>query len=143
MTPSLLLLESQVLNLTWVCPEIFAGRGMDDIISNELTNAGIVVFDCQRQRRSVGSSLGPGQRPERADHGPPHSPTHDRILQDFLALPANGRCAIGLGLRYHPTNFDQVSFFSSRGPVPDGRVTVGAGPGEITRASGQWGACSS
>jgi subtilisin family serine protease len=54
------------------------------------------------------------------------TPTHDRILQDILACRANGQGAIGFGLVYHPTNFDQVSYFSSRGPSADGRVTVGA-----------------
>jgi subtilisin family serine protease len=63
-------LNLQVLNLSLGGPEIFAGRGMDDIISNELTNAGIVVSIAAGQLRAVGSlDWVSGQRPERADHG--------------------------------------------------------------------------
>ena len=120
-------LNLQVLNLSLGGPEIFAGRGMDDIISNELTNAGIVVSIAAGNAGPSGASIGsPGSGLNALTMGSTLTPTHDRILQDVLACQANGQGAIGFGLLYHPTNFDQVSFFSSRGPSADGRVTVGA-----------------
>jgi hypothetical protein len=120
-------LNIQVLNLSLGGPEVFAGRGVEDIISNTLADAGIVVSIAAGNAGPSGASVtSPGTGLNALTMGATITPTHDRIFQDFLACLANGQGAIGFGLLAHPTNFDQVIYFSSRGPTADGRASVGA-----------------
>jgi hypothetical protein len=118
-------LNIQVLNLSLGGPDIFAGRNAEAIIDSELINAGIVVtIAAGNSGPSGGTVQSPSDGLAAFSAGSATTPQHDRILNDVIACEAGK--AIGTGVLEHPTNFDQVSFFSSRGPTPDGRVGVGA-----------------
>ena len=122
-------LNIQVLNLSLGGPEIFAGRNAEDILSDQLVDAGIVVSIAAGNSGPSGTTTqSPGTGLDALTMGATLTPTHDRIFADWFTcrIQKKGPSAIGTGLLFHPTDFDQVAFFSSRGPTPDGRVNVGA-----------------
>ena len=120
-------LNIQALNLSLGGPDIFAGRNAEAIIDGELLNAGIVVSIAAGNAGPSGGSLqSPGDGLAALSMGATVTPAHDRILDDVIACGSNGPSAIGTGLLAHPTDFDQVVFFSSRGPTSDGRASIGA-----------------
>jgi hypothetical protein len=120
-------LNIQVLNLSLGGPDLFAGRDAAAILSDPLSDLGIVVSIAAGNAGPSGTTVtSPGDGLDPLTMGATLTPTHDRILADYLACRAHGPSAIGTGLLFHPTNFDQVADFSSRGPTPDGRDGVGA-----------------
>jgi hypothetical protein len=120
-------LNIQVLNLSLGGPDLFAGRSAEALIDSELLNAGIVVsISTGNSGPSGGTVQSPGDGLAAFAVGSATTATHDRIFNDLLACADKGTRAIGTGALAHPTSFDQVSFFSSRGPTSDGRVGVSA-----------------
>jgi Subtilase family len=122
-------LNIQVLNLSLGGPDLFAGRAAEGILSDPLMDLGIVVSIASGNAGPSGTTVtSPGDGLDPLSMGATVTPTHDRILTDIIACqaPNGGPGAIGTGLLFHPTNFDQVADFSSRGPTADGRDGVGA-----------------
>ena len=120
-------LNIQVLNLSLGGPDLFAGRSAEALIDSELLNAGIVVsISAGNAGPSGGTIESPGNGLAAFAVGSATTPTHDRIFNDLVACADGGTRAIGTGALAHPTSFDQVSFFSSRGPTADARVGVSA-----------------
>jgi len=120
-------LNIQVLNLSLGGPDLFAGRDAAAILSDPLMDLGIVVSIAAGNAGPSGTTVGsPGDGLDPLSMGATLTPTHDRIFADIVSCQAQGPSAIGTGLLFHPTNFDQVADFSSRGPTADGRDGVGA-----------------
>jgi hypothetical protein len=120
-------LNIQVLNLSLGGADLFAGRSAEAILSDPLSDLGIVVSIAAGNAGPSGTTVtSPGNGLDPISLGATLTPTHDRIFTDIVVCQKNGTAAIGTGLLFHPTNFDQVADFSSRGPTPDGRDGVGA-----------------
>ena len=108
-------LNIQVVNMSLGGPTLFAGHDVEDELTEALLDAGIVVASAAGNSgfgamtiESPGSGLGS------LAVAAASTPVHERVLRDQSGL--------GLGVLYRPSNAIQTAYFSSRGPIADGRT---------------------
>jgi len=111
-------LNIQVLNMSLGGPSLFPGREIDDLLTDALTAAGIVVVTSAGNEGFAAITGGsPGTGLGSIAVGAASDVTHERILRDLQSGPDTG-------IQFRPTEHMQMAIFSSRGPTADGRTGV-------------------
>ena len=111
-------LNIQVLNLSLGGPALFPGREIEDLLSDALMEAGIVVIASAGNEGFAAITGGsPGTGIGSISVGASNDPVHERILREV-------QLGVGIGIQFRPTDFQQIASFSSRGPTADGRIGV-------------------
>ena len=111
-------LNIQVLNLSLGGPALFPGREIEDLLSDALVEAGIVVVASAGNEGFAAITGGsPGTGIGSIAVGASNDPVHERILREV-------QLGVGVGIQFRPTDFQQIASFSSRGPTADGRNGV-------------------
>jgi len=111
-------LNIQVLNLSLGGPALFPGREIEDLLSDALAEAGIVVVASAGNEGFAAITGGsPGTGIGSIAVGASNDPVHERILREV-------QLGVGIGIQFRPTDFQQIASFSSRGPTADGRAGV-------------------
>lgn len=111
-------LNIQVLNLSLGGPALFPGREIEDLLSDALVEAGIVVVASAGNEGFAAITGGsPGTGIGSISVGASNDVIHERILREV-------QLGAGFGIQFRPTEFQQIASFSSRGPTADGRTGV-------------------
>jgi len=111
-------LNIQVLNLSLGGPALFPGREIEDLLSDALMEAGIVVVASTGNEGFAAITGGsPGTGIGSISVGAASDVIHERILREV-------QLGAGFGIQFRPTDFQQIASFSSRGPTADGRTGV-------------------
>lgn len=117
-------LNIQVVNMSLGGPTLFAGRDLEDVLTQEMLAAGITLTASAGNAGPSGLTTGsPSTGLGSLSVAASNTPAHERILRDQPA-PGSTTCRLGRGLIFRPSNALQTAFFSSRGPTADGRVGV-------------------
>jgi len=111
-------LNIQVLNMSLGGPALFPGHEIEDLLSDVLLQAGVVVVASAGNEGFAGITGGsPGTSFGSIAVGAANSVVHERIFRELRDGPDQG-------LLFRPTDFMQIATFSSRGPTADGRHGV-------------------
>lgn len=111
-------LNIRVVNMSLGGPTLFSGNEIDDIMTEKLLAAGIVVVtSAGNEGYAAMTGASPGTGLGSIAVGASNPPKHERILRDLQGGP-------GTGINFRPTNHIQMASFSSRGPTADGRPGV-------------------
>ncbi|MDH5218212.1 MAG: S8 family serine peptidase, partial [Gammaproteobacteria bacterium] len=111
-------LDIQVVNMSLGGPTLFAGLEIDDLMTEKMLAAGIVVVtSAGNEGYAAMTGASPGTGLGSIAVGASNPPKHERILRDLQNGP-------GTGINFRPTNHIQMASFSSRGPTADGRPGV-------------------
>lgn len=109
-------LNIQVVNMSLGGPTLFAGHSVEEEMTEALRDAGIFVAVAAGNGgfgamtvESPGSGFG-ALRVAAAN-----TPVHERVLRD-------NQLGFGAGVLYRPSDEIQTAYFSSRGPIADGRT---------------------
>ena len=111
-------LNIQVVNMSLGGPTLFPGLNVEDILTRKMLKAGInVIVSSGNSGAAALTTSSPSTGVGSLTIGAANTPIHERILVDLIF-------GAGTGMEFRPNNITQVAQFSSRGPVPDGRVGV-------------------
>ena len=109
-------LDIKVCNMSLGGAELYAGRGLQDELTQVFLQKDIVLVTSAGNAGPSGSTAGsPGTGFGSLTAGASSSPVHERILRDL-------QFGLGIGPLYRPFNSIQTAYFSSRGPTADGRL---------------------
>jgi subtilisin family serine protease len=109
-------LNIEVVNLSLGGPTLFAGKDLEDELTLQMIEEGIVLAVSAGNdgfAAMTGSSPGSGQASLTV--GAANTSIHERVLRDL-------QYSVGIGALYRPTTGMQTAYFSARGPTPDGRA---------------------
>lgn len=108
-------LNIKVVNMSLGGLTFFAGHDVEDELTEALLDAGIVVTSAAGNSGFGAMTIeSPATGLGSLAVAAANTPVHERVLRDQSAL--------GLGVLYRPSNQIQTAYFSSRGPIPDGRT---------------------
>jgi len=111
-------LDIKVVNMSLGGPTLFAGREIDDILTEKLLAVGVVVVTAAgNEGYAAITGASPGTGIGSIAVGAANPPKHERILRDMQNGPGNGA-------DFRPTDHIQIASFSSRGPTADGRPGI-------------------
>jgi hypothetical protein len=111
-------LNIRVCNMSLGGPTLFAGRDLEDQLTQIMLDHDIVLVASAGNAGPSGTTIGsPGTGPGSLTVGASSSPVHERILRDL-------QYGAGIGALFRPFNAPQMAEFSSRGPTADGRADV-------------------
>jgi subtilisin family serine protease len=106
-------------------PTMFAGRDMEDVLTQQMLAVGITVSISAGNAGPSGLTTGsPSTGLGSLSAAAASTPQHERIVRDQPSAEKPTVCRLGRGLVFRPSNAIQSAFFSSRGPTADGRVGV-------------------
>jgi hypothetical protein len=109
-------LNIQIVNMSLGGPTLFAGRSLEDELTQEMVKVGItLVASAGNDGFAAMTGGSPGTGFGALTVGAANTPTHERILRDV-------QFGVGIGALYRPFGGIQTAYFSSRGPTADGRV---------------------
>jgi subtilisin family serine protease len=118
-------LDIQVVNMSLGGPTMFAGRDMEDVLTQQMLAVGITVSISAGNAGPSGLTTGsPSTGLGSLSAAAASTPQHERIVRDQPSAEKPTVCRLGRGLLFRPSNAIQSAFFSSRGPTADGRVGV-------------------
>ncbi len=125
-------LPIQVINMSFGGPTLFAGRDLEDELTERLLDAGITpVVSAGNDGFTAMTGNSPGTGRGAITVGAESIASQERILADlFLGL--------GYGPLYRANKIDQTAWFSSRGPTADGRFDpdlIASGEGNYVQAA--------
>jgi len=108
-------LDIQVVNMSLGGGTLFAGRDLEDQLTEKMLKEGMVLAT-STGNDGFGAMTGgsPGSGLGSLTVGASSNPAHERIVADIFYFP-------GAGELYRPTSHVQTASFSSRGPTADGR----------------------
>ncbi len=113
-------LNIQVVNMSLGGASLFPGFEADDLLTLEMLKAGITVAVSAGNDGPNAMTIGsPGSGYGALSVGAANDARHVRVEID-----ANPFSAPGEGLLYRPSDHLQIAYFSSRGPLADGRTGV-------------------
>ncbi len=111
-------LDIDVVNLSLGGPTLFAGRELDEVLTEALLKAGVlVVVSAGNEGFAAMTGGAPGTGLGALAVGAAASPVNEKILRELQEGP-------GVGELFRPGDQWQVASFSSRGPTADGRTGV-------------------
>ena len=111
-------LNIQVVNMSLGGPSLFPGYEIDDVMTNEMLDAGIVVVAAAGNEGFAAMTGGsPGTGIGSIAVGASNDVVHERVFRDVSL-------GEGKGILFRPTDHPQIAAFSSRGPTADGRDGV-------------------
>jgi len=109
-------LNVAVCNMSLGGPTLYAGRDLEDQLTNAFLDHDIVLVVAASNAGPSGSTGGsPGTGFGALTVGATSSAVHERILRDV-------QYGAGIGALFRPFSGTQTAYFSSRGPTADGRV---------------------
>lgn len=109
-------LNVAVCNMSLGGPTLYAGRDIEDELTNAFLDRDIVLVTSAGNAGPSGSTGGsPGTGFGSLTVGASSSPVHERVLRDL-------QFGLGIGALYRPFGGIQTADFSSRGPTADGRI---------------------
>ncbi len=109
-------LKIDVVNMSLGGPTLFAGLDLEDQLTREMLNVGIVIVTSAGNDGFAAMTGGsPGTGVGSLTVGAANDVVHERILGDL-------QIGLGGGAAFHPSNHLQTADFSSRGPTADGRT---------------------
>jgi len=109
-------LNIQVVNFSLGGPTLFPGHALEDLLVLAMLEEGITVVSAIGNEGTAAMTGGsPGTSVGSLTVGALSTPQHERILRDL-------QFGLGTGMAFRPSEENQVSWFSSRGPTADGRV---------------------
>lgn len=109
-------LPIQIVNMSLGGPTLFAGRDIEDSLTDEMLDAGIVlVASAGNEGHAAMTGGSPGTGRGSITVGATSTAAHERIVRDL-------QYGAGIGAFYRPADHTQTATFSSRGPTADGRV---------------------
>jgi len=112
-------LPIQVVNLSLGGGTLFAGQDLEDQLTLQMLQAGITVAVSSGNDGPGSMTVGsPGTGFGSLTVGAASTAAHERVLRDL-------QFGLGIGLLWRPFSGLQTATFSSRGPLPDGRVGIG------------------
>ena len=111
-------LNIQVVNMSLGGPSLFPGLELDDVITDAMLDAGIVVVAAAGNEGFAAITGGsPGTGIGSIAVGASNDFVHERVFREVRGGP-------GVGIAFRPTTHPQIAPFSSRGPTADGRDGV-------------------
>ena len=111
-------LDIKVLNMSLGGPALFPGSEIEDIISDKLLEAGVlVVTSSGNEGFSAITGGSPGTAYSALTVGAASEPVHERILREL-------QLGVDMGELFRPLDNMVVASFSSRGPTADGRISI-------------------
>ena len=111
-------LPIQVVNMSLGGATLFAGRDLEDQLTLEMNSVGItIVVSAGNDGPAALTTGSPGTGYASLTVAAAATATHERVLRDL-------QFGLGIGSLWRPSAGLQTATFSSRGPLPDGRVGV-------------------
>lgn len=111
-------LNIQVVNMSLGGPSLFPGNEIDDLITDQMLQAGVVIVVAAGNEGFAAMTGGsPGTGIGALAVGASNDAIHERIYRDV-------NLGDGVGIKFRPTTTPQIAAFSSRGPTADGRKGV-------------------
>jgi hypothetical protein len=111
-------LPIQVVNMSLGGGTLNAGNDLKDKLTVDMLNAGMVVTVAAGNDGPGALTIGsPASGRGALDVAAASTPVHERILRDI-------QFGLGIGALWRPFNGIQTATFSSRGPTPDGRISI-------------------
>ena len=111
-------LDIRVVNLSLGGSTLFAGQEIDELMTEALLAAGVVVVTSAGNEGFIGLSTGaPGTGLGALSVGATSLGANEQVFREL----ANG---VGMGALFRPDQSLQIAHFSSRGPTADGRQSV-------------------
>ena len=108
-------LKIDVVNMSLGGPTLYAGRDLEDQLTQEMLKVGITIVTSAGNDGFAAMTGGsPGTGLGSLTVGAANDAVHERILRDL-------QFGAGVGSLYHPSTHIQTADFSSRGPTADGR----------------------
>ncbi|MGE0455897.1 MAG: S8 family serine peptidase [Vicinamibacteria bacterium] len=109
-------LDIRVVNMSLGGPTLYAGRDIEDQLTEEMAKAGItLVVSAGNDGPSAMTGGSPGTGLGSLTVGAASTAAHERILRDV-------QYGLGVGALYRASDHIQTADFSSRGPTADGRI---------------------
>ncbi len=109
-------LKIDVVNMSLAGPALFAGGDVQDLLTEEMLEAGITPVTAAGNAGFAAMTGGsPGTGRGGLTVGAASTAVHERVVSDIQFGP-------GVGAIYRPTTHIQTAWFSSRGPTADGRI---------------------
>ena len=109
-------LPIEVVNMSLGGPTLFAGRDLEDQLTVEMLDVGIVlVTSAGNEGHAAMTGGSPGTGRGSLTTGAANTAVHERVLRDL-------QFGLGIGSFYRASDHTQTAFFSSRGPTADGRI---------------------
>jgi Subtilase family/Bacterial pre-peptidase C-terminal domain len=109
-------LPIQIVNMSLGGSTLFAGRDLEDSLTDEMLEVGItIVVSAGNEGHAAMTGGSPGTGIGSLTVGATSTAAHERILRDV-------QFGLGIGALYRPSSHVQSATFSSRGPTADGRV---------------------
>jgi hypothetical protein len=109
-------LPIEIVNMSLGGPTLFAGRDLEDSLTDEMLEVGItIVVSSGNEGHAAMTGGSPGTGIGSLTVGATSTAAHERILRDI-------QFGLGIGALYRPSSHVQSATFSSRGPTADGRV---------------------
>ena len=113
-------LNIQVVNMSLGGATLFAGRDLEDQLTQEMLAVGItLVASAGNEGHAAMTGGSPGTGIGSLTSGAMSTAAHERILRDL-------QYGLGIGSLYRPSDHMQMATFSSRGPSADGRISTNA-----------------
>ena len=111
-------LDIRVVNLSLGGVTLFAGREMDELLTQLMLDAGIVVVTAAGNEGFAGLTTGaPGTGLGSLNVGAISIGSNEQVFRELQVGP-------GMGNLFRPFNDIQIAHFSSRGPSADGRPSI-------------------
>ncbi len=111
-------LPIQVVNMSLGGGTQYAGHGLEDQLTSQMLQVGITLTVASGNDGPGALTIGtPGTGPGALTLAAASSAPHERVLRDV-------QYGLGIGPLWRPFSGLQTADFSSRGPLPDGRVGV-------------------
>jgi hypothetical protein len=108
-------LKIDVVNMSLGGPTLFAGRELDEQLTQAMLRVGITNVIAAGNDGLGAMTVGsPGDGFGALTAGAANSAVQERVLRDV-------QFGVGIGVLYRPTSHVQTAYFSSRGPTADGR----------------------
>ncbi|HET7401994.1 MAG TPA: S8 family serine peptidase [Usitatibacter sp.] len=105
-----------VVNMSLGGPTLFAGRDVEDQLTQQMIDVGITLATSAGNDGFTAMTGGsPGSGFGSLTVGAASTTAHERILRDV-------QFGVGIGALFRPTTHIQTASFSSRGPTADGRI---------------------
>jgi len=109
-------LNIQVVNMSLGGPTLFAGHQVEEELTEALRAVGIFVAAAAGNGGFGAMTVeAPGSGFGALRVAAASTPVHERVLRD-------NQLGVGAGLLYRPSDEIQTAYFSSRGPIADGRT---------------------
>jgi len=109
-------LNIQVVNMSLGGPTLFAGRDLEDQLTQVMVDEGMVLVASAGNDGHTAMTVGsPGTGMGSLTVAASSTAAHERILRDL-------QYGLGIGSFYRPSDHVQAATFSSRGPNADGRT---------------------